>query len=135
MYGLYCVRHSSGGTDARGLEDARKPSRSAYTFEPSGTIIMYCQRLFSLFTGKQHCLHNIFSGDLYTCNEYVFMLNFKFSGVMVLAVQLFNKSKQNEKKKQDEEHEKTCLAVFHGCYTKIHLVLVNLFFFWVCFRH
>ena len=28
------------------------------------------------------------------------MLNFKFSGVMVLVVQLFNKSKQNEKKKK-----------------------------------
>ena len=68
MSGLYGVRHSSGGTDAGGLEDAWKPSRSAYTFEPSGTIIMYCQRLFLLFTGKQHCLPNIFSGDLPAMN-------------------------------------------------------------------
>ena len=30
-------------------------------------IVMYCQRLFLLFTGEQH----FFSGDLYTCNEYL----------------------------------------------------------------
>ena len=32
-------------------------------------ILMYCQRLFLLFTCKQHCLHNIFfSGDLPAMN-------------------------------------------------------------------
>ena len=33
-------------------------------------IIMYCQRLFLLFTGKQHCLHKKnFGGP--TCNIYL----------------------------------------------------------------
>ena len=71
------------------------------------------------------------------------MQNFKFVGVMVLAVQLFNKIKKKKKKKkkekkkkkkEDKEHEKTSFAVFPGCYVEIHLFLVNLFFF-VCFRH
>ena len=31
---------------------------------------------------------------------------------------------------EDKEHEKTCFAVFHGCYVEIHLFFVNLFFFW-----
>ena len=34
------------------------------------TIIMYCLRLFLLFTGKQHCLHKKkFRGP--TCREYL----------------------------------------------------------------
>ena len=43
------------------------------------SLIMHCQRLFLLFTGKQHCLHNFFSGGggggggrgESTCNEYL----------------------------------------------------------------
>ena len=57
------------------------------------------------------------------------MQNFKFGGVTVLAVQLFNKAEEEEK-----VHEKTGFAVFPRCYVEIHLFLVNLFFF-VCFRH
>ena len=54
------------------------------------------------------------------------MQNFKFGGVTVLAVQLFNKIKREE---GEEEHEKTCFTVFTRCYVEIHLFLVNLFFF------
>ena len=60
---------------------------------------------------------------------------------MVLAVQLFNKIKRKKKKKkknkekEDKKHEKTCFSVFPGCYVEIHLFLVNLLFFGVCFRH
>ena len=28
-----------------------------------------------------------------------------------------------------QKHEKTCFAIFPGCYVEIHLFLVNLFFF------
>ena len=57
------------------------------------------------------------------------MQKFKFGGVNVLAVQLFNKIKAEE----DEEHEKhNYFAVFPGCYVEIHLFLLNLFLF-VCF--
>ena len=41
---------------------------------------------------------------------------------------------EEEEEEEDKEHEKTCFAVFQGCYVEIHLFLVNLFFF-VCFRH
>ena len=63
------------------------------------TIIMYCLRLF-LFTGKQHCLikKNLFRGT-FLQRISVFMQNFKFGGVTVLAVQLFNKIKKKKKKK------------------------------------
>ena len=94
-------------------------------------IIMYCQRLFLFFTGKQHCLHKHFFLGTYLQRISVFMQNFKFCGVTVLAVQLFNKIK---KKKKTKNMKKTCFAVFHRCYVKIYLFLVNLFFF-VCFRH
>ena len=80
-------------------------------------IIMYCPRLFLLFTGKQHCLY--FSGKIIS----VFIQNFKFGGVTVLAVQLFNKIKRKKK------FEKLCFAVFPTSYVKIHLFLVNVLFF------
>ena len=55
-------------------------------------IIMYCQRLFLLFTV------NIFFGGP-TCNEYRSSCkNFKFCGVTVLEVQLFNKIKRKKTK-------------------------------------
>ena len=57
-------------------------------------IIMYCLRLFLLFTSKQHCLNFFFSGDLPAKNICLH----EFSGVTVLAVQLFNKIKRKEKK-------------------------------------
>ena len=57
------------------------------------------------------------------------MQNFKFGGVTVLAVQLFNKIKR--KKEEDKEHEKTSFTVFPGCYVKKHLFFVNLFFVYV----
>ena len=61
-------------------------------------IKMYCQRLFLLFTGKQHCLHkHFFRGS--TCNEYLSSRKkFQIGGVTILAVQLFNKIKRKKKK-------------------------------------
>ena len=67
-------------------------------------IIMYCQRLFLLFTGKQHCLHKHFLGGTYLQRISVFMQNFKFGGVTVLAVQLFNKIKRKKKTKNMKKH-------------------------------
>ena len=60
-------------------------------------IIMYCLRLFLLFTSKQ-LFFSFFSGDLPATNICLHA-NFKFGGVMVLAVQLFNKIKRKEKKR------------------------------------
>ena len=51
------------------------------------------------------------------------MQNFKFGGVMVLSVQLFNKIKLKKKKTKNMS-----FAVFPRCYVEIHLFLVNLFF-------
>ena len=68
-------------------------------------IIMYFPRLFLLFIGKQHCLHKTMFGGP-TGNEYVFMQNFKFSGVTVLAVQLFNKIKRKKKEKKKKKKKK-----------------------------
>ena len=69
------------------------------------------------------------------------MQNFKFSGVTVLAVQLFNKIKKKKKKKKKKEKKKMTKNMkkqvslyFRGVMSKINLFLVNLFFF-VCFRH
>ena len=48
--------------------------------------------------GKQHCLHKNFFRETYLQRISVFMQNFKFGGVTVLAVQLFNKIKRKKKK-------------------------------------
>ena len=55
-------------------------------------IVMYCLRLFLLFTLKK-------IRGTYLQRISVFMQNFKFGGVTVLAVQLFNKIKKKKKKK------------------------------------
>ena len=65
------------------------------------------------------------------------MQNLKFGGVTVLAVQLFNKikkKKKEKKKKKTKNMKKQVSLYFRGVMSKIHLFLVNLFFF-VCFRH
>ena len=68
------------------------------------TIIMYCLRLFLLFTGKQHCLIKTILGGTFLQRISVFMQNFKFGGVTVLAVQLFNKKKKKKKTKNMKKH-------------------------------
>ena len=68
-------------------------------------IIMYCQRPFLLFTNKQCCLHTLL-GRTYLQRISVFMQNYKFGGVTVLAVQLFNKIKWKEKKKKTKNMKK-----------------------------
>ena len=63
------------------------------------------------------------------------MQNFKFGGLTVLAVQLFNKIKRKEKKKKKKmtkNMKKQVSLYFRGVMS--NLFLVNLFFF-VCFRH
>ena len=60
-------------------------------------IIMYCQRLFLLFTCKQHCLHTFFSGDLPATN---ICLHAKFQVWWCYGFgrQLFNKIKRKKMK-------------------------------------
>ena len=67
------------------------------------------------------------------------MQNFKFGGLTVLAVQLFNKikrkkkEKKKKKKKMTKNMKKQVSLYFWGVMSK-YIFLVNLFFF-VCFRH
>ena len=55
----------------------------------------------------------IFFGGTYLQRIFVFIQNFKF-GVMVLAIQLFNKIKQNLKK-----HVSLYIIIYFPCYVKI----------------
>ena len=80
-------------------------------------IIMYCLRLFLLFTGKQHCLLKQFFGGTYLQRISVFMQNFKFGGVTVLAVQLFNKIKK-KKEKKTKNMKKQVSLYFRGVMSK-----------------
>ena len=75
-------------------------------------IIMYCLRLFLLFTGKQHCLHKQFFRGTYLQRISVFMQNFKFGGVTVLAVQLFNKIWKKKKKKKTTKNMKKPVSLY-----------------------
>ena len=80
-------------------------------------IIMYCLWLFLLFIGKQHCLKKIFSGT-YLQRISVFMQNFKFGVVTVLAVQLFNKIKKKKKKKTTKNMKKHVSLYFPDVMSK-----------------
>ena len=76
-------------------------------------IIMYCLRLFLLFTGKQHCLHKKNFRVTYLQRIYVFMQTFKFGCVTVLAVQLFNKIwKKKKKKKKKTKNMKKHVSLY-----------------------
>ena len=81
-------------------------------------IIMYCLRLFLLFTGKQHCLHKQFFRGTYLQRISVFMQNFKFGGVTVLAVQLFNKIWKKKKKKKTKNMKKHVSLYFPDVMSK-----------------
>ena len=83
-------------------------------------IIMYYLRLFLLFTGKQHCLLTNFFRGTYLQRISVFMQNFKFGGVTVLAVQLFNKIRKKKKTKNMKKHVS---LYFPGCYVEINFFL------------
>ena len=68
------------------------------------------------------------------------MQNFKFGGLTVLAVQLFNtikrkkkEKKKKKKKKMTKNMKKQVSLYFRGVMLK-YIFFVNLFFF-VCFRH
>ena len=82
-------------------------------------IIMYCQRLFLLFTGKQHCLRNFFSGDL-PATDICLHAKFKIGGITILAVQISstNYAEEGEEEEEVKQLEKTCFAVFPRCYVK-----------------
>ena len=58
------------------------------------------------------------------------MQHFKFGGVTVLAVQLFNKIKRKEKTKNLKKY----VSLYFTDVVEIQLFLVNLLFF-ACFRH
>ena len=93
------------------------------------TIIMYCQGLFLLFTSKQYCLH-IF----YFRGTYIPAINICLHAKFQIWWCCGFGSTEEAKGEEDKEHEKTCFAVFPGCYVKIYLFLVNLLIF-ACFRH
>ena len=61
-------------------------------------IIMYCQRLFLLFTGKQHCL-NFFSGDLPATN---ISLHAKFK--VRWCYSFGSTALQQEEEEEDKKH-------------------------------
>ena len=84
-------------------------------------IIMYCLRLFLLFTGKQHCLHYFFFRGP-TCKEY--LSSCKISSSVVLWFWQYSSS-TSKKKKKIKEHEKTCFAVFPRCYVEIQFIFVE----------
>ena len=65
-----------------------------------------------LFTGKQHCLHLKNFGGTYLQRKSVFMKIFKFGGVTVLAVQLFNKKKKKKKKKKKTKNMKKHVSLY-----------------------
>ena len=81
-------------------------------------IIMYCLRLFLFGTGKQHCLHKKNVRGTYLQRISVFMQNFKFGGVMVLAVQLFNKIWKKKKKKKTKNMKKHVSLYFPDVMSK-----------------
>ena len=88
----------------------------SYNYVHMYCFIMYCQRLFLLFTCRQHCLHKIFFRGP-TCDEYLSSCKiFKFGGVTVLAVQLFNKIKK--KKKKTKNMKKQVSLYFRGVMSK-----------------
>ena len=59
------------------------------------------------------------------------MKNFKFSGVTVLAVQLFNKIKKKKKKKTTKNMKKTCFAVFPRMLCRNTFIFVKFIPFWM----
>ena len=87
-------------------------------------IIMYCLRLFLLFTGKQHCLHLKKFRGTYLQRICVFMQNFKFGGVTVLPVQLFNKIKKKKKKKKKTKNMKKHVSLY------FQDVMLKYIYFW-----
>ena len=52
-----------------GLDPPLQIPRSATDMDTCIAVIMYCQRLFLFFTGKQQCLRFFFGGP--TCDEYL----------------------------------------------------------------
>ena len=62
------------------------------------------------------------------------MKNFKFGGVTVLSVQLFNKIKWKKKKKTKNMKKHVSLYFTDVMLKYIYLFLLN-FFFFLCFRH
>ena len=72
--------------------------------------IMYCQRLFLLFTGKQHCLHNFLGGDLPAMN---ISLHAKFQVRWFYSFES-TALQQDKEEEEDKEHEKTCFTLFPG---------------------
>ena len=87
-------------------------SQNSYFFSYMDTciaIIMYCQSYFCCLLVNNIFYINNFGGNLPAMHISVCMQNFKFGGVTVLAVQLFNKIKQKEKKTKNlKKHVSLC---------------------------
>ena len=103
------------------------------------TFVHKTSILFELY-GHMYCYYNVLpeaifvvyikknSGDL-PARISVFMQNFKFGGVTVLAVQLFNKIWKKKKKKKTKNMKKHVSLYFPDI---MSLFLLNLFLF-VCY--
>ena len=91
---------------------------------------MYCY--YNVLPEAIFVVYIVFMGPIYLQRISVFMQNFKFGGVTVLAVQIFNKIKQ--KKMMKKNLKKHVSLYFTDVMSKILFFSVNLFFF-VCFRH
>ena len=84
-------------------------------------IIMYCQRLFLLFTLKK------IKRNLPATNICVHA-KFQFGGVTVLAVQLFNKIKKKKRKKKKKKMMKKNLKKHVSLY--FPHVISKYIYFW-----
>ena len=96
--------------------------------------------------GHMYCYYNVLPEAIFvvylkqmlggpTCKEY--LSSCKISSSVVLQFWQYSSStrlrrRRRRKRRRQRKNEKTCFAVFPGCYVEIHLFLLNLFLF-VCF--
>ena len=87
------------------------------------------------FTGKQHLIHKCFFRGTYLQRISVVMQNFKFSSITVLAVQLFNKIKQQKKMKKTKNLKKHVSLYFPDVMSKYLFIFFGEFILFCMFRH
>ena len=88
-----------------------------------------------LLTFQSNCAEGLHFSAFIVIGTAINQLETKVSLKTICCLRLFvvvYKHVMFNKIKEEEEHEKTCFAVFPGCYVEIRLFLLNLFLF-VCF--